>query len=239
MGGFHSRPRTTKQEIHGSRINAAAIFKVTVMKFQVYDISGQPTGEEVEVSPAVFEAEPHEHAVALAVQAELTNRRQGTHSTKNRSMVRGGGRKPWRQKGRGVARAGTTRSPIWRGGGIIFGPRPHPYSMRLNKKVKRLARRSALSQKAREERIKIVTDFQWPEGKTANARNLLKAFAIGKEKALLMTSDYDSEIYRACKNIPDLDVIKAADASTYQIMRSGAVFIQKGALDSIQEVLNK
>lgn len=209
------------------------------MKFQVYDISGQPTGEEVEVSSLVFDAEPNNHALALAVQAELTNRRQGTHSTKNRSMVRGGGRKPWRQKGRGVARAGTIRSPLWRGGGQIFGPQPHPYSMHINKKVKRLAKRSALSQKAREERVKILADFQWTDGKTTNARNLVKAFSLDKEKVLLMLSEYDSAVYRACKNIPDMDVIKAVDASTYQILKSGVVFIQKGALASIQEALAK
>ena len=107
------------------------------MKLPVYDINGKTTGEEVEAASGVFEIEPNDHAIALAVQAELTNRRQGTHSTKNRSMVRGGGRKPWRQKGRGVARAGTIRSPLWRGGGIIFGPKPHPHKMRINKKVKR------------------------------------------------------------------------------------------------------
>ena len=209
------------------------------MKLQVLDINGKETGEEVELPQTVFDVEPNDNVIALAVQTELTRRRQGTHATRNRAMIRGGGKKPWRQKGRGVARAGTIRSPLWRGGGTIFGPQPHPYVMKLNKKVSRLARKSALTYKARDNNIKAVMDFNWEDGKTSNARKMMKALATQKGKVLLLTNEYYPGVYRACKNIPDLDVIKAVDASTYQIMKSGIVLIQKSAINNIQEALDK
>lgn len=209
------------------------------MKLPVYDLNGELSGEEVELRPSIFEVEPNDHALALAVQAELTNRRQGTHATKNRALVRGGGRKPWRQKGRGAARVGTIRSPLWRGGGIIFGPQPHPYKMQINKKVSRIARRSAFTYKARENKIKVLVDFNWEDGKTASARNLMRAFALQSGGALILTAEYHHNIHRACKNIPDLEVIKATDVSARQILKCDAVLIQKGAISSIHEVLGK
>lgn len=207
------------------------------MKLKVYNTDGNPTGEEIELSPAVFEIEPNDHAIALAVTAEMTNRRQGTRSVKNRSMVRGGGRKPWRQKGRGAARAGTIRSPIWRGGGITFGPNPQTFKMRINKKVNKLARRSALTYKVREDAVKILADFNWEDGKTANARTLLNSFDVKKGNTLLLTSDYSTTVCQASRNISGLEVNKAAAASTRQIVKSGTLFIQKSALTSLQEVL--
>ncbi|NQS97521.1 MAG: 50S ribosomal protein L4 [candidate division Zixibacteria bacterium] len=209
------------------------------MKTKVYDIEGNPTGEEFELPASVFDIEPNDHALALTVQSEMANRRQGTHSTKGRSEVRGGGRKPWRQKGRGVARAGTNRSPIWRGGGITFGPKPHKYCLRVNKKVNRLARRSAFTYKARENNITVLNDFNWEEGRTANARNLLKAFAIDKGNVLLLTTEYSSTIYQACCNMPGFEVNKAVAVSARQILKSNTIFIQKGAVASLREVLDK
>ena len=209
------------------------------MKLPVFNLDGKQTDESVELLPAVFDIEPNDHAIALAVQTEMTRRRQGTASTKNRSLVQGGGKKPWRQKGRGAARAGTIRSPLWRGGGTIFGPQPHPYFFGLNKKVNRLARRSALTYKARLEKIRVLNDFNWDDGKTVNARNFLKAFAEKSKPILLLTAEYDSNIYNACKNVVGFEVIKATDVSTRQILKSENVYIQKSALSSIEEVLNK
>jgi len=209
------------------------------MKLSIYDLNGQPTGEEVELSPAVFGIAPNEHALAMAVTVEQSNRRQGTHSTKSRNMVRGGGRKPWRQKGRGVARAGTIRSPLWRGGGIIFGPHPHLHKMKINKKMNRLARLSALSYKAQNEAIKVLTDFNWEDGKTVNARNLLKVFNIKSGAVLLLTPEYSSTIYQSCRNVTDFEVIKAVDVSARQILKCSTLFIQKSALPSLQEALIK
>ena len=209
------------------------------MKTKVYDIEGNPTGEEFELPASVFDIEPNDHALALTVQAEMANRRQGTHSTKGRSEVRGGGRKPWRQKGRGVARAGTNRSPIWRGGGITFGPKPHKYHLRVNKKVNRLARRSAFTYKARMNNITVLDDFNWDDARTVNARNLLKAFAIDKGNVLLLTAEYSSLICQACCNMPGFEVNKAAAVSARQILKSNTIFIQKGAVASLMEVLDK
>jgi len=209
------------------------------MKLPVYNLEGGTTGEEVELTPEVFEIEPNDHAIAMAVHTEMTNRRQGTHATKNRALVRGGGRKPWRQKGRGAARAGTIRSPLWRGGGTIFGPQPHPYIMRINKKLNRLARRSVLTYKVREEKLRILQEFDWEDGKTKNARELAKAFNLNDTKALLLTSKYQPQVYNACKNVPGLEVNIAVDASARQLLSSDIIFIQKDAIAAVQEVLNK
>ena len=207
------------------------------MKHNVYDLKANPTGEEIELPDSIFQIEPNDHAIAFAVQVETANARQGTHSTKSRSQVRGGGRKPWRQKGRGTARVGTIRSPLWRGGGIIFGPKPHPHNLSMNKKVNRLARRSAFTYKAQDNSITVLEDFTWEDGKSANARKLLKAFAIAKGNVLLLTTDYDKLIYQVCRNFPEIEVNKASAASTRQILKSKMIFIQKGAIPALKEVL--
>ena len=211
--------------------------KGSKMKIKIFNIEGKTTGEEIELDPSVFEIEPNDHALAMAVTAELTNRRQGTRAVKNRTQVRGGGRKPWRQKGRGAARAGTIRSPIWRGGGVIFGPKPQNYRMRINKKVNRLARRSALTYKIKEDAVKILNDFNWEDGKTRNARNMMKAFKIEKVSILLLTAEYSKSIYQACKNIAGFEVNKAIDASARQILKTNILLIQKSALPALKEVL--
>ena len=209
------------------------------MKLPVYNLDGKQTGEDVELLPTVFEIEPNDHAIALSVQTELTRQRQGNAATKNRALVRGGGKKPWRQKGRGAARAGTIRSPLWRGGGKIFGPQPHPYITRVNKKINRLARRSVLTYKARDEKIRILSDFNWENGKTSNARDFLKAFEEKTRKILLLTANYSPNIYNACKNIVGFEVNIAADVSARQLLKCDIMYIQKSALSSIEEVLNK
>ena len=143
------------------------------MEFVVYNKEGQKTDEILKIDDLSFDVEPHEHSIYLAVKSELKRSRQGTHSTKTRAEKRGGGKKPFPQKGRGVARAGTRRSPLWVGGGVVFGPKPHEYKSKVNLKVRRLARKSALSLKLRNDKIKVVEDFNFAENKAKNVRNLL------------------------------------------------------------------
>ncbi len=208
------------------------------MELEVFNAQGQTTGQTVELPERVFGGPVNEHAVYLAVKAQLANRRQGTHSTKTRSMVRGGGKKPWKQKGRGVARAGTNRSPIWVGGGRIFGPHPHPYGEKVNKKVKKLARRSVLASRLSEERLFVVDDFNIESGKTRELIDFLDGFETNGEKSLLLLADSDSAIVRAGKNIPNFQAYRADLASTYDMIQSRRIFVQKGALAVLEEVLS-
>ncbi|KAA3618130.1 MAG: 50S ribosomal protein L4 [Calditrichaeota bacterium] len=207
------------------------------MKAEIYDIEGQSTGKKVDLPGAIFETPKHEHAVYLCVKAQLANMRQGTHATKNRSAVRGGGRKPWRQKGRGVARAGTIRSPLWVGGGRIFGPQPRDYSQKVNKKLKKLARRSVLAEKFREGALKVIQDFSIDTGKTKELMPIVNSLEIGKNKALFLTTDFDMKLVQACNNIPRVRVLRADLVSTYDLINAKNIFVQKGAIAKLEEVL--
>ena len=154
------------------------------MKLDVYKIDGTQEGTSVELAEDVFGIEPNDHVIYLAVKAYLANQRQGTHKTKERNEVSGGGRKPWKQKGRGTARSGSTRSPIWIGGGTIFGPKPRNYRQKLNKKVSRLARKSALSYKASANQIIVVEDFSYDVPKTNDFVKMLDSLKIAGKKTL-------------------------------------------------------
>jgi len=203
------------------------------MESVVYKIDGSPTKEKVQLPKHVFGVEPNTHAIYLAVKAQATNSRQGTAATKTRSMVSGGGRKPWRQKGRGVARAGSTRSPLWVGGGRVFGPHPREYEMRLPRKVKRLARVSAYSDKAQSEAVMVVEDFKLEQGKTREMFAILKSLGVEKEKTLLLLNEHDSTVVRAGRNIPLLNIKVATTESTYDLLNCKKVIIQKSALDKL------
>jgi len=207
------------------------------MELQVYNINGQPSGRKIRVSKAVFGAEPNEHAVYLAVQSQRTNGRQGTAATRTRSMVSGGGRKPWRQKGRGTSRAGTTRSPIWRGGGVTHGPQPHPHSYRLPRKVKQLARISVLSQKHRDKQLKVLENFSIEQARTREVAAILRDFELTGRKALLLVSEYDGKILRASRNIKSLKVSIAADASTYDLLDCQALLVTESAIKKLEGML--
>lgn len=207
------------------------------MKLPVYSREGKPTSEQVELDPSVFEIEPNEHAMYLAVKVQRARMRQGTHAAKNRSKVSGGGRKPWAQKGRGVARAGSTRSPIWRHGGTVFGPHPHPYTMRLPLKVNRLARASALATRAQEEAIRLVEDFRFEAPKTKDVKALVKDMGLVESKVLILTKEYDGNLVKSARNIMGCDIAVATEASTYDLLNHKVLLIQKGALESISEVL--
>jgi large subunit ribosomal protein L4 len=200
------------------------------MKIDVYKIDGTKTGETVTLPDEVFGIEPHEHAMYQAVRAYLANRRQGTHKTKGRTEVRGGGRKPWRQKGTGRARVGTSRSPLWVGGGSIFGPKPRDYNLKLTRKVKELARKSALSLKARDSQIKIVEDFSFGSPKTKDMVAVLTALGLDKTKTLLLLANTDSTMYKSGRNLQNLWMMEARNASTYDLLNNQMLLIQKSAL---------
>ncbi len=208
------------------------------MKVDVYKIDGSLTGRQVELNPEVFAVEPNDHAIYLAVKAYLANQRQGTAKTKDRSEVRGGGRKPWRQKGRGTARAGSIRSPLWVGGGNVFGPKPRDYEMKLPKKVKLLARCSALSYKAINNKIIVVEDFNFEKPKTKEMFNVIKALNLDSKKTLLLTGDYNKTLYLSGRNIPTLNVLEAQKASTYDILNNNVLLLQESAVDLINKKFN-
>ena len=206
---------------------------------EVYKLDGTKTGEKVTLNPAVFDIKPNDHVIYLAVKAYLANQRQGTHSVKNRAAVSGGGRKPFRQKGTGRARQGTIRAPHMVGGGRAFGPHPRDYTQDLPKKVKRLARKSALSYKAQENKIVVVEDFSFDEPKTKKVVELLQNLNINDRKVLFITADYDLNFYKSARNIPYKWVLKAPEFSTYDVVNAQVLVFQKSAVQTVNEVLAK
>ncbi len=207
------------------------------MELKVLNTGGSETGEVVTLNDEVFAGDVSEHAMYMDVKSIMANRRQGTHKTKNRSEVRGGGKKPYRQKGTGHARQGSTRSPLMKGGGTIFGPEPRDYGLKVNNKVKRLARRSALASKAHEGVIVVVEDFVLDQIKTARMAEILKNLGLGTKKTLLMVPEHNDILVKSGRNIPGLNIVEAVGASTYDILDSQTVLIQKTALKKIEEVL--
>ncbi|GAB4292823.1 MAG: 50S ribosomal protein L4 [Ignavibacteriaceae bacterium] len=203
------------------------------MNFDVYKTDGTKSGESVELADDIFAIEPNDHAIYLSVKAYLANQRQGTHKAKERGEVRGGGKKPWKQKGRGGARAGTIRSPLWIGGGTIFGPRPRDYSQKLPKKIKRLARKSALSYKVKDEQLMIIEDFNFEKPKTAEFVNILNALNLTDKKILLLTNGNLNTVYKSGRNIPKVRIMEASKASTYDILNNQMLLLQKSAAQEI------
>ncbi len=208
------------------------------MKLDVHKIDGSSSGKKVDLADSIFKIEPNDQAIYLSVKAFLANQRQGTHKAKERNDVRGGGKKPWKQKGRGTARAGTTRSPLWVGGGTIFGPRPRSYRQEIPKKVKRLARKSALSYKVLDKQLIVVEDFSFETPKTKNFSKLLKALNSEGKKVLFLTGATDSIVFRSGRNIPKVKVLEAAKASTYDILNNQVLIMQKSAVDVILNTFN-
>ncbi len=208
------------------------------MKLDVYKIDGSKSGETITLDENIFGIEPNNHVLYLTIKAHLANKRQGTHKAKERNEVRGGGRKPWKQKGRGTARAGTTRSPLWVGGGTIFGPKPRDYSQSINKKVKKLARKSALSSKAKAEQIVVVEDFNFESPKTKEFASVIKSLNLEGKKILLLTSENLENVYKSGRNISKVNILEASNASTYDLVNNQVLVLQKGALDKIVSSLN-
>ena len=207
------------------------------MKADLYKLDGTKEEGAVELPAPIFEIEPNDHAIYLDVKAIQTNARQGTASTKNRARVRGGGRKPWRQKGRGMARAGSIRSPLWRGGGTVFGPMPHEFHMKVNKKVKVLARKSVYSYKAQEGAVKVVEDLQFPEPKTREFYTLLSKWELSGKKITLLLGAVKQDVIRSGRNLPNLQIRLAKDASTYDLLDNEVLLLEQSALETLQEVL--
>lgn len=208
------------------------------MKLDIHKIDGSSSGKKINLADNVFGIEPNDHAIYLSVKAYLANRRQGTHKAKERNDVRGGGKKPWKQKGRGTARAGTTRSPLWVGGGTIFGPRPRNYRQEIPKKVKRLARKSALSYKVLDKQLIVVEDFSFETPKTKKFSELLQALNSEGKKVLFLTGATDRIIFRSGRNIPKVKVLEAAKASTYDILNNQVLIMQKSAVEVILNTFN-
>jgi large subunit ribosomal protein L4 len=197
---------------------------------------GGTASGEVSLPDGLFGVEPNEHVMHEAVRTYLSNQRSGTAASKGRSDVRGGGRKPWRQKGTGRARIGSTRVSHWVGGGLAFGPQPRDFSMRLPKKIRRLALTSALSTKAAADEIKIVENFELSKVSTKEMASLLDAIGVGDDKVLLVIEEGSRELFLSARNIPDLQVTLARELTTYHLLWAGTVVMTQSALEKVEEV---
>ena len=209
------------------------------MKVAVLDINGKETGRKADLSNDVFAIEPNNHAVYLDVKQYLANQRQGTHKSKERAEITGSTRKIKKQKGTGTARAGSIKSGVFRGGGRMFGPRPRSYSIKLNKNLKRLARKSAFSIKAREKAIVVLEDFNFDAPKTKKFTNILKALDLQNKKSLFVLGASNNNVYLSSRNLKGSDVIMASELSTYKILKANQVILLEGALEGIVTNLSK
>lgn len=205
------------------------------MQISVYNIKGESTGRSVNLPDEIFGIEPHEHSVWLDVKRYLNAQRQGTHKSKERSEMSGSTRKLHKQKGTGGSRKGDINNPLYRGGGRVFGPRPRNYDIQVNAKVRRLARRSALSAKAKSGGIVVVEDFTFDAPKTSQFLAILTALQVANKKPLTVTGAYDQILYLSCRNIDKATIAPATDLNTYQIMQAGAVVISESAIEKIKE----
>lgn len=204
-------------------------------KVALYDMSGAQIGE-IELNDNVFGIEPNEAVLADFVKMQLANKRVGTASTKTRGEVSGSGKKPWRQKGTGRARVGSIRNPIWRGGGIVFGPKPRDYSYRLPKKVRRLAMRSALSAKVKDNNIIVVDKLVFDEPKTKKMVEVLKALNAGKKTLLVTLDSADSNVVKSARNIPGVKPLRADFINVYDLLKYETLLITKDAVAKVEEV---
>ncbi|MCF8360390.1 MAG: 50S ribosomal protein L4 [Prolixibacteraceae bacterium] len=208
------------------------------MELNVLNIEGKDTGKKVRLNDHIFGIEPNDHAIYLDVKQYLANQRQGTHSAKERSDIVGSTRKIKRQKGTGTARAGSIKSPIFRGGGRVFGPRPRNYGFKLNKKVKQLARKSALSYKAKENNIIVLEDFSLETPKTQQIVDIQANLKINNKKSLFVLSEVNKNIYLSSRNLRGVMVVTADRLTTYDILNASSVVILEGSLEKIEGVFN-
>lgn len=206
------------------------------MKIEVVNIQGEKTGREVELPQEVFGVEPNEHVVYLAVRQYLANQRQGTHKSKERAEIAGSTKKIKRQKGTGTARAGSIKSPVFRGGGRIFGPRPRNYGFKLNKKVKRLARKSALVSKLQKEEIIVVEDFTFDAPQTKQYKEILANLNLADKKSLLVTGENDLNLYTSSKNLKKANVMRVNELNTYAVLDNNYLILSESSIEKMKEL---
>jgi len=206
------------------------------MKINIVDTNGKENGRSIELPDSLFGIEPNEHVMYLAVKQYLANQRQGTHSSRDRGEIRGSTRKIKRQKGTGTARAGSIKSPVFRGGGRIFGPKPRNYSLKLNKKVKRLARASALSAKAKADSIIVVEDFSFDKPKTKEYSNVLNNLGILNKKVLHLVGENDKTLLLSNRNIPKAKMKEVRELTTYEILNADKLVFFESAIEKIKEI---
>ncbi|WP_304136836.1 50S ribosomal protein L4 [Mesonia mobilis] len=209
------------------------------MEVAVLDIKGKETGRKVTLSDAVFGVEPNEHAIYLDVKQYLANQRQGTHKAKERAEITGSTRKIKKQKGTGTARAGSIKSPIFKGGGRVFGPRPRNYGFKLNKSLKKLARKSALSQKAKNNDVLVVENLEFDSAKTKNFISLLQGLGIEGKKSLFVLSESNNNVYLSSRNLKAAEVVTASELNTYKILHSNNIVFVEGSLEGVESNLSK
>ncbi|MDX1652234.1 MAG: 50S ribosomal protein L4 [Brumimicrobium sp.] len=208
------------------------------MEAKVLDSKGKATSDKVTLSDSIFEIEPNDHAIYLDVKQHLANKRQGTHKSKERADITGSTRKIKKQKGTGTARAGSIKSPVFRGGGRVFGPRPRNYHFKLNTKLKRVARRSALSYKAQNDGIIILEDLKFDTPKTKEFKSILANLKMENEKVLLVLGKNNDNIYLSAKNLRNTKIVPADLLNTYDVLNASKVVIAKGAIEEIEKILN-
>ncbi len=209
------------------------------MKLNVFKTDGTDSGRKAELDDAIFGAEPNDIVMFEDIRSYLANQRRGTASTKGRSEVRGGGRKAYRQKGTGMARRGTIRSPLLKGGGTSFGPKPHSYSVGVTKKMKSQARLSALAYKAQEKAIIVVEDFDYDEPKTKVMTELLQALKVDGKKVLLLTQGSKKAVYKSGRNLPKVMILEANKPAAYQILNADVVVLQESAVKQLEDSINR
>ena len=207
------------------------------MKVSVLNIKGKETGRQVELSKKVFEIDPGDHAVYLDVKQYLANQRQGNAKTKERAEIKGSTRKIKKQKGTGTARAGSIKNPLFRGGGTIFGPRPRDYELKVNKSVKKLARKSALTDKCKTKSISVVENIDFKTPKTKSFNDLLKAFGLEGKKTLFVMDGVNKNVYLSARNLKKSEVVTDSEISTYKIVNAQHLVIEENAVEKIQSNL--
>lgn len=208
------------------------------MELSVINKNGKDSKKKVTLSDSIYGIEPNDHAIYLDVKQHLANKRQGTSKSKERAEISGSTRKIKKQKGTGTARAGSIKSPIFRGGGTVFGPRPRNYSFKLNKKLKKLARCSALSYKAKDGSIKVVENIEMNSPKTKEFSEILKSLNSNDKKTLMVVSDLNNTLYLSSRNLRGAKVVTASDINTYDLMNSSSILVTEGALEKIEAILS-
>ena len=210
-----------------------------IMELNVLNIEGKETGRKVKLNTAVFGIEPNDHAIYLDVKSHLANKRQGTHKSKERAEIKGSTRKIKKQKGTGTARAGSIKNPLFKGGGRVFGPTPRDYSQKVNKKVKRLARKSALSIKAKQKSILVLEDFQMDKPQTQAYIKMLAALGLTDKKSLLVLGELNKNVYLSSRNLKNSKVITNSELNTYGISNANSLILSEGAIAELESLLNR